>query len=121
MPWWSITYLVLFLLVVVVGTWLEARDREETTVVNILDSVSAIICAYLFISYWFSSWRQPLGAAAPVLFVLAAGWQIYDTPRGMRKCLADPDFSKREKRWLLVGVIVFFLPAYVIAGMAAFR
>jgi hypothetical protein len=121
MPWWSIIYLVLFLLVILAGTWLEVRDRDERTLVLVLDSVSVIICAYLFVAFWVGSLRQPLGAAAPVLFVLAAGWQIYDTPRGMRRCLADPDFSEREKRWLLVGITAFFLPAYVVAGVAAFR
>jgi hypothetical protein len=122
MPWWSIIYLVLFLLVVVVGTWLEVRERGgDRPMVLVLDAVSAIICAYLFASYWVSSWRQPHGAAAPLLFVLAAGWQIYDTPRGLRNALAEPEFSDREKHWLLAGVIAFFLPAYVVAGVAAFK
>ena len=121
MPWWSIVYLVSFLAVVVAGTWLEVRDGGDTRLLHVLDVVSVMICAYLFISFWVSSWRQPLGAIAPWLFVFAAGWQIYDTPRGMRNALADPDLSEREKRWALVGVTAFLLPAYAVAGVAAFK
>lgn len=122
MPWWSISYLILFLMIVAVGTWLEVRESGgDKPVVLVLDAMSAIICAYLFASYWVSSWRQLLGVAAPVLFVLAAGWQIFDTPRGLRNALADPELSEREKRWILVGIAAFFLPAYAVAGVAAFR
>ena len=122
MPWWSIAYLGLFLAVVVIGTYLEIHERGgDQPLVLGLDSASAIICAYLFVSYWASSWRQALGAVAPLLFVLASGWQIFDTPRGLRNALADPEFSTREKRWLLAGAVTFFAPAYVVAGVAAFR
>ena len=121
MPWWSIIYLVLFLVLVLSGTWLEVRDREERIMVLILDSASFLVCGYLFVGFWVSALRQTLGVAAPILFVLAAGWEIYDAPRGMRCCLADPDMSKREKRWALVGITAFMLPAYIVAGLAAFR
>ena len=121
MPWWSVIYLVLFLLAVAAGTWLEKRDRDERRLVLALDSVSAIICAYLFAAYWVSGFRQALGASAPVLFVLAAAWQVYETPRGIKKHLADPELSSQEKSWLLPVSVAFFLPAYVVAGVAAFR
>jgi hypothetical protein len=121
MPWWSIVYLVLFLAVVFAGTWFEVRDGEDSRLVDVLDVVSVIICAYLFVSFWVSSWRQPLGATAPWLFVFAAGWQIYDTRRGMRSFLADPDLSELEKRWVFVGVTAFLLPAFTVAGVAAFK
>src|SRR5213594_1713689 len=119
MPWWSIIYLRLFLMVIAVGTCLEIRERSEKPVVLILDALSAIICAYLFVSYWISSWRQPLGAVAPLLFSLVAGWQIFDTGRGLKHFLADPEFSAREKRWLLALGVTFFAPAFVVAGAAA--
>ena len=123
MPWWSIIYLALFLLLVVAGTWFDPGERRggDRTAVLVFDSISAIACAYLFASYWVSGWRQLLGAVAPWLFVLAAGWQIYDTPRGLRNVLADPELSEREKHWLLAGAITFLLPAYVVAGVAAFK
>lgn len=121
MPWWSIIYLILFLVVVLAGAWLEARDRNEETLVQVLDSLSVIIVGYLFVSFWVGSLRQPLGLAAPVLFVLATGWQIYDTPRGMRAMLTDPDLSEGEKRWLLIGITAFLLPAFFVAGLAAFK
>ena len=121
MPWWSIIYLVLFLLVVAAGTWLDIRDGTDAWVVHVLDAVSVVICAYFFVSFWLSGWRHAVGAVAPWLFVFAAGWQIYDTPRGMRNALADPELTQREKRWLLAGVTAFLLPAYVVAGVAAFR
>ena len=121
MPWWTIIYLGLFLVVVVAGTCLEPREGGDKPAVLVLDAVSAIVCAYLFVSYWVSSWRQPLGAAAPLLFILTAGWQLFDTPRGLRRVLSDPELSAREKRWLLVGIVMFFTPAYIVAGVAAFR
>lgn len=121
MPWWSVIYLVLFVLLVGVGTWLEAKDRSERPFILVLDSASVIICAYFFVAFWFSSLRQSAGIAAPVLFALAAGWQIYDTPRGVRSCLSDPEVSAKEKPWILAGIIAFILPAYVVAGFAVFR
>jgi hypothetical protein len=121
-PWWSIIYIALFLFVVVVATWFDPGEHQggDKEVILVLDSISALVCAYLFASFWVSSWRQLPGPAAPWLFVLAAGWQVYDTPRGLRKFLAQPDLSAREKRWVLAVSIPFFLPAYVVAGMAAF-
>lgn len=121
MPWWSIVYLVLFLAVVVAGTWLEVRDGEDTPLVHVMDALSVTICAYLFISFWVDTWRLALGASAPWLFLFSAGWQIYDTPRGMRNALADPELSPREKQWMLIGVTAFLLPAYAVAGVAAFK
>lgn len=120
MPWWALIYLILFVAVVAVATREDIRDGERVRFI-IFDSVAAVIFAYLLAAFWVHQLREAVGWFAPIAFILAIGWEIADMPRGLRQVRGDSELTEMEKRFLLVGGFIFCLPAYVIAGISAFR
>ena len=120
MPWWAIIYLVLFIIFIVGAVYVSFREGEPRLLL-VFDSFTGIVFAYLVTAFWLHPLREVLGWFAPVAFAIAIGWEIADTPRELRKIHSDPELSDMEKRLAPVIGIGICIPAYVLAGMTAFR
>jgi hypothetical protein len=122
MPLWSIIYLVLFVAGIAIGIFQDFREHSDKRVVLVLDAVTLIICAYLFVSFWILSWREQAGVVALPVYIAAVGWQVWTLPQGLRKVVANPKVPNQFKKPLaFVAIGVWIAPAVIVAGMAAFR
>jgi hypothetical protein len=124
MPWWAILYLVVFAGLCVAAVWDD--DREGRSTQFLLCSVlSHSIIVYLFIAFWRPALIGHLGIVLSVAFVLAIGWQIFQMIVDIRTLRQDPDLSAGERQFIppiaVALVWLIDLPAFVVAGLAAFR
>jgi hypothetical protein len=121
MPLWSIIYLFLFAAGIGGGIIQQFREHSDKPVVLVLDAVTLIACAFLFVSFWVVSWREQIGVAALPIYIATVGWQIWTLPQALRKAVADRTFPSQIKPWLYVGIGVFIAPAVIVAGIAAYK
>jgi hypothetical protein len=121
MPWWSIIYLFLFAAGIGGGIVQQFRERSDKPVVLVLDAVTLIVCAYLFVSFWIVSWRAQIGVAALPIYIAAVGWQAWTLPQALRKAVADPKVPSHIKPWFFVAIGLLIAPAVIVAGVATFR
>jgi hypothetical protein len=66
-----------------------------------------------------------LGLVAPLAFVASMCWELFQAVEDIRALRSDPELSEREQR-VIAGVTaialpVICLPAFVVAGISAFR
>jgi hypothetical protein len=121
MPWWSVIYLFLFVSGIAVGIYQQSRERSDKPVVLVLDTVTLIVCAYLFVSFWIVSWREQIGVVALPIYIAAIGWQAWTLPQTLRKAVADSKVPSQVKPWFFVVIGVLIAPAVIVAGIATFR
>lgn len=124
MPWWIIIYLVLFSVLSAGGLWDDYRDRRPAWFLACAVA-SNLTVVYLFVAFWQPSPRSPLGLVAPVAFIASMGWEVYQAVEDIRGLRADPELSDTQQRMVAtitaVALPVICLPAFVVAGISAFR
>jgi hypothetical protein len=121
MPWWSITYLFLYVGGIAIGIFQQFREKSEKPVILLLDAVTLIVCTYLFVSFWIVSWREEIGVIALPFYIAAVGWQVWTLPQDLRKALADTRIPNHVKPWFFIGIGALVVPAVIVAGMSTFR
>jgi hypothetical protein len=124
MSLWTITYLALFGMLAAAGLWEDVRDRRPAWFLGCA-IISNLTVIYLFVAYWHSSLRPPWGLVAPLAFVASMCWELFQAVEDIRALRSDPELSDREQR-VIAGVTaialpVICLPAFVVAGISAFR
>jgi hypothetical protein len=120
MPWWALVYLVVFASIFVVSMYSAYRDGEKVWIF-LSDCAAGVVLIYLFAGFWLLSLSEAVGAFAPFLFLLAMGWEIASTPHDLKEIIADTSSSKTDKICGVTFAIVWALPAYIVAGMSAFK
>src|SRR5260370_26487557 len=121
MPWWSIIYLFLFAAGISVGIFQQFREHSDRPVVLVLDAMTLLVCAYLFVSFWIVSWLAQIGVAALPIYIATVGWQVWTLPNAFRKAVSDPKIPSEFKPWFFVVIVVLIAPAVIVAGIATFR
>ncbi|MCL4790302.1 MAG: hypothetical protein KJ070_26550 [Verrucomicrobia bacterium] len=111
MPWWAIIYLALFLAFSLTGDVLAWRGRESRWRC-LCDCVAGLIFAVLFAAFWLSAIHRALGLLAPLLFLLAIGWEIYSSSGDLREIWHDEELSKVEKVGLIIAAPLLVWPCY---------
>jgi hypothetical protein len=124
MPWWAIIYLVVFAGLCVAAVWDDDRDGRSVPFL-VCSVLSHSIIVYLFIAFWRPALIDSFGISLAIAFVLAIGWQIFQTIADLRSLRHDPDLSAGERRVIpplaVVLLWLFDLPAFIVAGLAALR
>ena len=124
MPWWSIIYLGFFGLLAAAGLWSDYREgRAAWFLACALFSNLTII--YLFVAFSEPSLRSRLGSVAPVVFVAAMCWELFQAVEDIRGLRSDTELAESQRRVIAtltaVGLSLICLPAFVVAGISAFR
>ena len=120
MPWWAIIYLVLFAAFSLTGDVLACRGRESRWRC-VCDCVAGLTFAVLFAAFWLSVIHRALGLLAPLLFLVAIGWEVLSSPGGLREIWHDEELSKVEKVGLIIAAPLLAWPCYVVAGLGVLR
>ncbi|MDZ4817169.1 MAG: hypothetical protein SGI71_13010 [Verrucomicrobiota bacterium] len=116
----AVLYFVCFLALNVAGIFLCWKDKSNFVFI-VIDSLVGFWLAYFFLAFFFSDLATGNKWLAQVIFVAAVGWEIYDTPREIRRVTTDHDLSMQEKGLLLAVSTTFCIPAYIVGGLAVFR
>ena len=124
MSWWIIIYLGLFGVLSAGGLWDDYCDRRPAWFLACAVA-SNLTVIYLFVAFWQPSLRSHLGLVAPVAFIASMCWEFYQAVEDIRGLCADPELSETQQRVVAtitaVALPVVCLPAFVIAGISAFR
>jgi len=124
MTWWIILYLVVYCVLAVAGLWDDHRDRRPGRFLGCA-VFSNLTVVYLFVAFWQPSLRSPLNFAAPLAFVASMCWEVFQSVQDIRGLRNDPDLSERHQRLVATITTIVLpamcLPAFVVAGIAAFR
>ena len=124
MSWWTIIYLGLFGVLAAAGLWDDVRDRRPAWFLGCA-VISNLTVIYLFVTFWHQSLRAPLGLIAPLAFVGSMCWELFQAVEDIRALRLDPELSEREQRVTAsiaaISLPVICLPAFVVAGISAFR
>lgn len=120
MPWWGTIYLVVIFLVTVFGIYLEIRDREKPIII-VMDGLAELVFVYFAVCFWISTLNQLPKKITLVIYLTAIVWEVAGILREIRAIRLDPELSITEQRWVLIIAYSLFIPAYVLAGMTAFR
>ena len=124
MSWWTIIYLGLFGVLAAAGLWDDVRDRRSAWFLGCA-VISNLTVIYLFVTFWHPSLRAPLGLIAPLAFVGSMCWELFQAVEDIRALRLDPELSEREQRVTAsvaaISLPVICLPAFVVAGISAFR
>ena len=124
MSWWVLSYLALFGVLAVAGFWDDFRDRRPAWFLACVFA-SNVTIVFLFVAFWQPSLRSPLGLAAPVAFVASMCWEVFQAVEDLRALRADPELSRTQQRVVAtitaVALPVICLPAFIVAGISAFR
>jgi len=124
MPLWSIIYLGVFGVLAAAGLWDDIRDRRPPWFLGCV-VVSNLTVLYLFAAYWQPSLRTPLGVLAPVAFGASMCWELLQAVQDIRAIGADPELSQTGQRVIAritaIALAVICLPAFIAAGISAFR
>lgn len=124
MSWWIVIYLVLFAVLSVAGLLDDYRDRRPAWFLACAVA-SNFTVIYLFVAFWQPSLRFGLSVAAIAAFIASMGWELYQAIEDIRAIRADPELSETQQRVVagltVIALLVICLPAFVIAGMSAFR
>jgi len=121
---WIQLYLAVFIVFSIAGILDDFRERRPFWFLA-LAGLSNIIIVLLFIAYWNRSWLDGVGILAQVLFIAAMVWEGYQAVLDFCATGAPTNSEEEEGRpALILGVLLFSvlcLPAFVIAGISAFR
>ena len=124
MPWWILVYLGVFVLLSAGGLWADVRDRRPVWFLACA-FVSNLTVIYLFLAFWQPSLCSSLGLVAPVAFLAAMGWELFQAREDLRDIREDPELSETQRRVVAritaVALSLICLPAFILAGISAFR
>ena len=124
MSLWTIIYLALFGVLGMAGLWDDVRDRRPTWFLGCA-VISNLTVIYLFVAYWQPSLRAPWGVVAPLAFVASMCWELFQAVEDIRALRSDPELSEGQQRVVAsvaaIALPVMCLPAFVVAGISAFR
>ena len=120
MTWWSISYLSLFVILAVAGLVSDFRDKRPFWFLVLAIASNATVI-YLFVAFWSHSLRLALGVVAPLLFVAALCWEVFRLVTDIREIRNDTETTANELRTIVGIILAVLLPAFIVAGMSAFR
>ena len=118
MPWWAIIYLAAFVVFCIIADGFEPDGASRFR--WLADLLAGVIFAVLYAGFWLSSIYQVLGLAAPVLFVVAVGWEVYSSPSDLREIWQDRELSRAARIAITLLPPILVWPLYVIAGVGVF-
>ena len=122
MPWWTIAYLVILCLVIVISLIKDYRDKRPHIYI-LGEFISGAIGIMLIVGFWKPALASNLGWLVIPMLVYAMVWDQYALSR-MRK--SDyPDLSEQENRdmdrYSKIFAIVFVLPCYLAGAVLSYR
>lgn len=121
---WIQLYLAVFIVFSIAGILDDFRERRPSWFLAFA-GLSNIIIVILFIAYWNRSWLDGVGTLAQVLFITAMAWEGYQAVLDFRATGAESNSEEEGGRAaLIIGILLFSvlcLPAFVVAGISAFR
>ena len=124
MSWWIVIYFGLFGVLSAGGLWDDYRDRRPAWFLACAFA-SNLTVAYLFVAFWQPALRSPLGVVAPVAFIASMCWELFQAVEDIRGLRANPELSETQRRMVAtitaIALPVICLPAFVVAGICAFR
>ena len=124
MTWWIILYLVLYAVLALAGLWEDYHDNRPAWFFG-LAVLSNVTIVYLFVAFWYPALRIRLGIVAPAAFVASICWEVFQAVEDIRALATDPELSETQQRVVAaitaVTLTALCMPAFVIAGIAAFR
>jgi hypothetical protein len=124
MSWWIITYLGLFGILSAGGLWDDYNERRPAWFLACAVA-SNLTVIYLFLAFWQPSLRSSLGLAAPAAFIASMCWELFQVIEDFRGLRADPKLTETQQRVVAtvtaVALSLICLPAFIMAGISAFR
>lgn len=124
MTWWIAIYLGLFAVLSAGGLWDDYRDRRPPWVL-VCAAGSNLTLVYLFVAFWQASLRTPLGSVAPLAYVAAMWWELFQAVRDIRRLRADSELSETQRQRFAIAIaftlLAFCLPVFILAGVSAFK
>lgn len=124
MTWWIISYLGLYVVLAVAGVWDDYLNHRPAWFLGVA-FLSNLTCIYLFVAFWHPVLRAPLGLVAPVTFVAAMCWELFQAVEDIRGLAPDPELSEKQQRvvayFTTLALPLLCAPAFVVAGISAFR
>ena len=122
MPWWTIAYLVILCLGIVISLIKDYRDQRPHSYI-LGEFISGAIGIVLIVGFWKPSLASSLGWLVIPMLVYAMVWDQYALSR-MRK--SDyPDLSEQENRdmdrYSKIFAIIFVLPCYLAGAALSYR
>ena len=124
MTWWFILYLVLYAALAVAGLWDDYCDHRPAWFFG-LAVLSNVTIVYLFVAFWYPVLRTPLGIVAPTAFVAAICWEVFQAVEDIRGLAPDSELTETQQRVVAaittVTLPILCVPAFVVAGITAFR
>ena len=124
MPYWVIAYLIVFGVVAAAGIWDDWRTKRPSWFLACAVTANVTV-AWLFTTYWHSALHPSGRFIAPVAYLLAMTWELYQAIDDTLDANSDPSISRTQRRTeaavTLVILAVTCVPAYVVAGISAFR
>lgn len=121
---WIQLYLAVFVVLSIAGILDDYRDRRPFWFLA-LSVLSNIIIVLLFIAYWNSSLLDGAGILSQVLFIAAIGWEAYQAVLDSHATEEQANSETEGGRsTIILGTLLFLalsLPAFVVAGISAFR
>lgn len=124
MSWWIIVYIGLFILLSAAGLWGDYCDRRPAWFL-VCAFLANVIVVYLFITFWHTSLRIPLGVVAPIAFIASMCWEAFQAIEEILDLPADPELTVKQQRTVAalttVALIILCVPVFIVAGISAFR
>jgi len=124
MSWWIIVYFWLFILLSAAGLWDDYCDRRPVWSL-VCALLANLTVAYLFVTFWHTSLRSPVGIVAPTAFVASMCWEAYQAITEILGLPADPELTAKQQSALAaltaLALLVICVPAFIVAGINAFR
>ncbi|MDH5232761.1 MAG: hypothetical protein OEZ58_03335 [Gammaproteobacteria bacterium] len=124
MPWWAITYLVIFVLFTIAGI---ADDLKRPNKVIYIggETVTAIFVTIFIVGFFQESFGAALGIFVFPMLILGVFHEFMAAKRTMDAEIEDPEFSEKENIYLSnLGLILgnlFIVPGYVFGLMLGLR
>jgi hypothetical protein len=124
MSWWIIVYIGVFILLSAAGLWDDYCDRRPVWSL-VCALLANLTVAYLFVTFWHTSLRSPVGIVAPTAFVASMCWEAFQAIKEILDLPADPELTAKQQRAVValttVALIVLCVPVFIVAGISAFR
>lgn len=122
MPWWTIAYLAILSLVIVISLIKDYRDQRPLAYI-FGELLSGAIGFMLVVAFWKESFASVLGWLVIPMLIYAIAWDQFALSK-MRK--SDyPDLNEQENRdmdrYSKIFAIIFVLPCYLAGAVLGYR
>ena len=128
MPWWAKIYLGTYAVLLIGGIILHLKKLFSGTKSCFVwlsecfgSFASPIIWIYFFAAFWVPSLSNTLGFAPPFSIVVAVIWDIYTWSSDTEDNNQHGKLSDAQQKTVKYLVIIWQLPVYLFATIAAFR